>query len=61
MSSQKFKVQITSGTGHDEENDEPEIYEFDTAAEREAFIKGINLASEVMDGWIDAWIVAEHV
>lgn len=61
----KFKVKVYSGTGHEEIDNEDEcpesIYEFDTEAERRAFIKGVSLASGVMDGWRDAYCDAEKI
>lgn len=64
-----YKVSFNSGTGHDdldEENEdgkfsEPSIYEFGTEAEREAFLLGVNITSEVMDGWVDAWVEVEKL
>ena len=54
-----FKVSFQSGTGHDdpsEKVEEPHTLEFDTYAERAAFLKGVYLTSEAMDGWVDAWV-----
>jgi hypothetical protein len=67
MTMSKFKVRFRSGTGHDPEEDPdesdggPEIREFNTEAERRAFIEGIDLAREMMTGWVDAWIETEIV
>jgi len=65
----KFKVSFNSGTGHDDLDEEneagefgtPSIYEFDTEAERQAFLKGVDLTREVTDGWVDAWVEAQEV
>lgn len=54
-----FKVSFQSGTGHDdpsEKVEEPHTLEFDTHAERAAFLQGVSLTSEAMDGWVDAWV-----
>jgi hypothetical protein len=64
-----FKVSFNSGTGHDdldEENEdgehgEPAIYEFKTEAEADAFIQGAQLAAEVTDGWVDAWVEVKRL
>lgn len=67
--SKQFKVSFNSGTGHDDLDEEneagefgsPAIYEFDTEAERQAFLKGVDMSREVMNGWADAWIEALEV
>ncbi len=57
-----FNVSLKSGTGHgDDPDDEPTIYEFQTEAERLAFINGVNVAAELTDGWVDGWVEAKAV
>jgi len=64
-----FKVSFNSGTGHDdvdEENEtgergEPTIYSFETEAERDAFLKGVAITDEVMNGWVDAWVITRKL
>jgi hypothetical protein len=40
----------------DDSGDDPLILEFDTKAERSAFIRGCNMTAEVMHGWLEAAI-----
>lgn len=57
-----FKVSVRSGNGHDEpEEPEAEIIEFATEAEQVAFIRGVNLTVEVMDGWVNSWVLAKEI
>jgi hypothetical protein len=66
-SEQKFRVAVQRGTGHDDldhengvgEGAEPDIITFESAAQRAAFIKGVNLAVGALDGWEAGWITAE--
>lgn len=64
-----FKVSFNSGTGNDDLDEEnkagkhgkPHILEFDTYAERAAFLQGVYLTSEVTNGWVDAWVEAKII
>lgn len=61
-----YKVAVRSGSGHkdlDSENEAevPEIIEFQTEVERAAFVRGINMAADQLDGWIEGWIETEIV
>lgn len=60
-----FKVSFKGFTGHEEsdadQSGEPDILEFDTEAERAAFIQGCNMTAEVTDGWVDAHIEVERI
>ena len=53
-SSQKFWVEIRWGS-QPEEGDEPCAYEFDTKAELDAFLDGVDAAA----GWLDYEIVRQ--
>lgn len=62
----KYRVSFNSGTGHDDiDEDEspgdPTFVEFATEAERAAFLKGVDMTREVMNGWVDAWVDAHEV
>jgi hypothetical protein len=58
-----FKARTKPDTGHEPEpGDDPpawEVHEFDTEAERDAFIRGINLANEATNGWTEGWLEVE--
>ena len=64
-----YKVSFNSGTGHDEidqgaEGEQalaPDIIEFGTDAERKAFLLGVNMATEVTNGWVDAWVEVKRL
>ena len=63
-----FWVAVTHGSGHDDLDeanevgaDAPSFYKFETEAEREAFIQGIAVASDAMDGFVNAWVEALSV
>lgn len=61
-----FKVSFQGFNGSDDPsvNDSdvtPTILEFDTEAERSAFIKGCNMTEQAMDGWVDACVAVEVV
>jgi hypothetical protein len=58
-----FKVSFLSTTGHDEDegSNEPTIFEFKTEAERAAFMKGVDVTGEVMNGWVDATVYVKKV
>ena len=63
-----FKVRITQGTGHEDMDADfeqgegfPRFLEFDSEAERRAYIKGVNDAYEAMEGYVDAWISVDPV
>jgi len=64
-----FWVAVRHGSGHDDldeanevgENASPDFYKFNTEAECDAFLKGIAIASDVMDGFVNAWVEAEKV
>jgi hypothetical protein len=55
-----FKVSFQGFNGHDDDpavddsDNEPTILEFNTEAERSAFIQGCNMTAEVMHGWLEA-------
>jgi hypothetical protein len=61
-----FNVAVKYGTGHadlDTEGDigesaSPTMFSFSTEGERAAFLRGIDLATSVMDGFVDAWVEA---
>lgn len=58
----KHRIKVTSGNGHESNNlEDPDFVEFDTEEEAAAFILGVNMASEALDGWVDAWIMAERL
>lgn len=62
----KFRVRFESGTGHDDIDKDvspggPSVVEFNTREEREAFLLGVTMTYEVMNGWVDAWVEAERV
>lgn len=50
-----FKVSFQSFTGHNEMDADgaPDVVEFDTEEERKAFLLGVNMTSEALDGWLD--------
>lgn len=62
--SKLYQALVTYGTGHagqDEhegigEGMEPEVVQFATAAERDAYMQGMLRASELTEGWVDAWV-----
>ena len=59
-------VSFKSGTGHDDldaknSQDEPSIYQFDTKAEADAFVKGVYLAAQALNGWLDGWVEVKHI
>ena len=54
-----FKASFQGFNGHEGEepvdnSDGPLILEFDTHAERAAFLQGVNMTSEVMHGWLES-------
>lgn len=58
----KVPVLFRTGTGYDNSpDDDPEVVEFDTIEEARAFIKGVDMAHAVMEGWVNGWAVAELV
>lgn len=61
-----FKARTKLDTGHDYDPDDGpppdwEVHEFDTEAERDAFVEGVNLANEATHGWTDGWLNVEEV
>jgi len=64
-----FRVKLSLDTGHPDDEFSPGDspnggygeYEFDTEAERDAFVRGIEIASEALDGWLDGSLNVEHI
>jgi len=58
----RFKARTKLDTGHppepDVENDWG-VHEFETEAEREAFLFGISEANNATNGWTEGWLEAE--
>ena len=52
-----FKVETTLDTGH--VTNGYQTFKFNTEAEAKAFARGVDVASEATNGWLEGWLSAE--